>query len=286
MTAPASQFAETSYGAALHETAIADKAIIAKHFGNASNTYEGASRLQRLMGGAMFEGLGVDADDRQPRRILDLGCGTGWFTRKLSQAWPSSEVVGVDLSPGMIRQARETGGPSIEWVVADAESLPMADQGYDLIFSNLMIQWCEDPAPVLAECKRLLRPGGRLMLSTLLDGTLRELKQAWALADPGQAHVNRFETETRLHDRVVGELPGATIETQTITLPYASPLALAAELRQLGAGFKSEARRKTLTAPGRVRDMCRHYCQQYPKDANGQVAASYEAAWVSWQPSN
>ncbi|MCM0612727.1 malonyl-ACP O-methyltransferase BioC [Marinobacter sediminum] len=260
---------------------IAQKSIIAKQFGNASKTYEGASRLQRQMGRAMLEALEADSDG-EPLRILDLGCGTGWFTRRLSQAWPAGQVTGVDLSPGMIRQAGENDGAMIEWVIADAEALPLHDRSFDLVFSNLMIQWCSDPRPVLAECKRLLRPGGRLMLSTLLDGTLRELKQAWAIADPGQEHVNRFESEAALREQVAAELPGASLAIQTITLPYASPMALAAELRQLGAGFKNETRRKTLTAPGRVREMCRHY----PSEPDGTAVASYEAAWVHWQPAD
>lgn len=117
------------------------------------------------------------------------------------------------------------------------------------------------------------------MVSTLLDGTLRELVRAWAAADPGQPHVNRFESESHLRKRVADELPGASIETQTLKLPYNSPMALAGELRQLGAGFKSESRRKTLTAPGRVRAMCGHY----PREPDGAVIASYEAAWVHWR---
>ena len=142
-----------------------------------------------------------------------------------------------------------------------------------------MVQWCDDPRTVFAECRRVLRPGGRLVLSTLLSGTLAELKQAWAVADPGQPHINRFESESDLRQRVEALLPDARVDTRTIALPYVSPMALAAELRLLGAGFKSESRRKTLTAPGRVRTMCR----SYPKQSDGTVVASYEAAWVYWQ---
>ncbi|MBW4933887.1 malonyl-ACP O-methyltransferase BioC [Marinobacter sp. F4206] len=261
------------------ESEIAEKSLIARQFGNACDTYEGASRLQRLMGEVMLRSLATASEDGRPLRVLDLGCGTGWFTRKLAQIQPSSRLTGVDLSPGMVRKAREHGGAEIDWLVADAEALPLPDRSFDMVFSNLMIQWCADPGPVLAECRRLLKPGGRLMMSTLLEGTLGELVRAWAVADPGQAHVNRFESEPFLKERVAVEMPGASVETKTLRLPYASPMALAGELRQLGAGFKSESRRKTLTAPGRVRKMCRHY----PKEPDGAVIASYEAAWVYWR---
>jgi len=132
---------------------------------------------------------------------------------------------------------------------------------------------------VRRECRRILRPGGNLMVSTLLDGTLRELKSAWQAADPGHQHVNRFETDLALQAKVRAELPDAVVEERTISLPYESPMALAGELRHLGAGFRGAGRRRAATAPGRMREMCR----QYPKEPDGTIMASYEAAWVYWQ---
>ncbi len=280
MNAVASRVSGSGQAPGVMSSSIADKSLIASQFGGASKTYDGASRLQRIMGDEMLGALKLAGDDLRPRRILDLGCGTGWFTRKIAQTWPC-QVTGVDLSPGMIKQASERSEQGIELMVADAESLPVPSNSFDVVFSNLMVQWCDDPRTVFAECRRVLRPGGRLVLSTLLEGTLGELKQAWAEADPGQQHINRFESETALRQRVEAVLPDARLDTRTIALPYASPMALAAELRLLGAGFKSESRRRTLTAPGRVRTMC----LSYPKQSDGTIIASYEAAWVSWQAS-
>lgn len=254
----------------------ASKADIARGFGNARASYEGASRLQRLMGNIMFEMIENQAD--QPGRILDLGCGTGWFTRKLAGVEGGASVTGIDLSPAMVNYAREKASPGIAWVVADAEAIPLPDKSCDLVFSNLMIQWCANPAQVFRECRRILRPGGRLMVSTLLEGTLKELDQAWEQADPGQRHINQFETKAAFQNLVSGELPGAGIDTETLRLPYASPLTLAAELKQLGAGYKNADRRRTITAPGRLRAMCQHY----PKSPENTIFASYEAAWVYW----
>lgn len=266
---------------------IASKTAIARGFGNARATYEGASRLQRLMGDAMFEALKSQTGQSSlSGRVLDLGCGTGWFTRKLAGLGSVVSVTGMDLSPGMVEHAGASAFPDISWIVADAEAIPLADQSCDLIFSNLMIQWCADPAQVLRECRRVLRPGGRLVVSTLLDGTLRELDQAWRQADPGQNHINRFEPEAAFRETVSRELSGAEIETKTLRLPYTSPLALTAELRQLGAGYKHADRRRTITAPGRLRAMCQHYAKPKPNggpiEPEGGVIASYEAAWVYW----
>lgn len=252
---------------------------IAQGFGKACTTYESNSRLQRLTGDAMLEKLTCQPNGRLPLRILDLGCGTGWFTRRLQQHYPESQMTGADLSPGMIAHAESKSHSGINWLVADAGHLPLPDSRFDLIFSNLMIQWCDDPTEVLNECRRLLKPNGRLMISTLVDGTLRELRQAWAKADPGRIHVNHFEPFGSLSALVKAELPDVVAETRTIGLPYNSPVALAHELKFIGAGYKGSERRKSVTAPGRLRAMC----QQYPVGPKGEVLASYETAWFYWQ---
>ncbi|MEQ9544666.1 MAG: malonyl-ACP O-methyltransferase BioC [Marinobacter sp.] len=248
---------------------------IARDFGEASETYESASRLQRQTGNVLLEQLGGWRSEKDPD-ILDLGCGTGWFTRKLRQAYSKAHVTGVDLSPGMIGHARSSSPATIDWLVADAGCLPLPDGSVDIIFSNLMIQWCERPASVLAECRRLLRPGGLLVCSTLLDGTLKELEQAWAKADPGRRHVNRFEAASTIQRIVDEALPAGEIATGTVTLDYPSPLALTRELKSLGAGYKGQDRRRTATAPGRVRTMCANY----PRTPEDTILASYQACWI------
>lgn len=255
------------------------KSDIARGFGNASRTYEAASRLQRLMGNTMLEKRQLREIPHAGSRILDLGCGTGWFTRKLLDIRPLDVLTGIDLSPGMLQEARRNSPEQIGWLVGDAERLPVPDECCDLIFSNLMIQWCNDPCKVFRECQRVLRPGGFLMMSTLLEGTLCELKTAWQAVDPEHQHVNRFEAGHSLPEKVRAELPEAAIETRTLRLAYESPMSLAGELRYLGAGFRGAERRKAITAPGRMRAMCR----QYPKQPDGTVTASYEAAWIYWQ---
>jgi len=71
------------------------------------------------------------------------------------------------------------------WVCADAQALPLADASLDLAISNLAIQWCPDLEQVLAELHRVLAPGGRAVLNTLLPGTLAEIGQVWR--QPGKA---------------------------------------------------------------------------------------------------
>ena len=252
------------------------KASIASGFGGASQTYDSASRLQKAMGDTLLSRI---PESFRPESVLDLGCGTGWFTRKLTARFPEARVTGADLSPGMLAQAEAaTDRADVNWLNADAEQLPLADQSVDLVFSNLMVQWSQQPEVVLAECQRVLRPGGLLVMSTLVDGTLRELKQAWAKADPGQPHVNRFVPAEHWRSLTRATLTGSELALSPIRLRYDTPMALNRELKHLGAVFKGEERRRTVTAPGRFRAMCR----AYPGVRSGQVFATYEAGWLSW----
>lgn len=257
-----------------HHECTGSKRDIARGFGSASTTYDSASRLQKRMGDAMLAALGQP----EPSAVLDLGCGTGWFTRQLDQRFPAATITGADLSPGMLAQAAGAGIPGARWLQADAEALPVADNSVDLIFSNLMIQWSQRPQVILAECRRVLRPGGVLAVSTLLDGTLDELKQAWAVADPGVPHVNRFTSDEEWRALAAGCLPGVEHVTEAIVLPYDSPMALNRELKHLGAVFRGKDRRSTVTSPGRFRAMCR----AYPSAGDSTVNATYQAGWLYW----
>ena len=257
---------------------FATKQAVASDFGCASASYEGAARLQRQMGDAML--ATIIQPVLQGATVVDLGCGTGWYTRQLAQRF-GAHTVGVDLAPGMLAyaQAQVQVPETIQWLEADAECLPLADQSVDLIYSNLMIQWCHSPQSVLRECLRVLRPGGQLRVSTLLLGTLQELQQAWTLADPHKTHVNKFISVTDFAATTAEILPAAQWRSQMIMLDYPTPMALMNELRQLGAGYKDIQRRKTATAPGRLKQMC----QNYRRRPGGGIVASYHAGWLEWR---
>jgi len=254
------------------------KSAIARDFGAASATYNPAARLQRYMGQVMLDQVAeLPASGDLTPVALDLGCGTGWFTGELGERSMAGQTIGADLAPGMLQFARSACSPGLQWLVADAEALPLANSSVDLIFSNLMIQWSQNPCRVLSECRRVLRPGGQLLISTLLDGTLAELGEAWRLADPGHQHVNRFDSAGDYQRWAAETLPDSTLALETVSLDYPSPMALLSELKAIGAGFKGASRRSSATAPGRLRAMCRHY----PVADDGQIYASYQAAWLS-----
>ena len=114
----------------------------------------------------------------KPRRILDLGCGTGSTTLMLKQAFPQAQVIGLDLSPYMLVRAEDKAnkaGLDIRWRHGNAEHTGFPDASFDLVTASLLFH--ETPPAVtqaiLLECFRLLTVGGEVLI---LDGSQKTLR--------------------------------------------------------------------------------------------------------------
>jgi ubiquinone/menaquinone biosynthesis C-methylase UbiE len=104
--------------------------------------------------------------DTTPRSILDVACGTGRTLAQLRAAMPDAELVGLDLSPYYLEEARATVGDGVELVQGNAEAMPMADASFDAIVSVFLFHELPRNARrnVMREMFRVLRPGGRLVI--------------------------------------------------------------------------------------------------------------------------
>jgi ubiquinone/menaquinone biosynthesis C-methylase UbiE len=100
-----------------------------------------------------------------PRRVLDLACGTGALLPRLRR-WAGAEVtwVGVDSSPEMLLRAATAADPRAGALCAAAEALPFAGGSFDTVVCASALHYFAEPARVLAEARRVLLPGGRLLL--------------------------------------------------------------------------------------------------------------------------
>ncbi len=110
--------------------------------------------------------------------VLDIGSGTGFPLFELAHVHgPSTQVIGLDPWAAALRRAdfkRQMYGLNAILLVGDGEAVPLAAESVDLVVSNLGINNFAQPEAVLAECRRVLRPGGRLALTTNLHGHMRE----------------------------------------------------------------------------------------------------------------
>lgn len=125
-----------------------------------AETYDRVSDLQLEAGQALIEQLRLQPGDR----VLDVGCGTGRLTRWVAER--AGAVTGLDPLPDRIDLARSRGG-NARFHVGRAEDLSaFADASFDVVCLSAVLHWVADKEKALAEARRVLRPGGRLGLTT------------------------------------------------------------------------------------------------------------------------
>ena len=259
-----------------------DRQAIARAFDRASRSYDAAAALQDRVRNELLDRLGELKIE--PRAVLDLGAGTGHGTRALKRRYPTAVVVAVDIAPGMLVQARQQSRwlRRFERVRADAYALPFADGAFDLVFSNLMLQWCDDLDAVFAEIARVLKPGGLLLFSTFGPGTLAELREAWAAVDASN-HVNHFFDPHALGSALMhAQLGEPVLDVDRIVAKYPDVMTLMRELKAIGAHNVTQGRARGLTGRSRLGAMTRAY---ESRRRDGKIPATWEiihaSAWGS-----
>lgn len=259
-----------------------DKAQVRASFDRAAAHYDEAAVLQREVGRRLVERL--DLVKLVPDTVLDVGCGTGAITAELLRRYRRARVYGLDLAPAMLALARRRAPwlRTLRCICADAEALPVADASIDLVFSNLTLQWCEDLDRVFREFRRVLRPGGLLMFTTLGPDTLMELRRSWSEAD-GYTHVNAFMDMHDVGDALLrARLAEPVMDVERLTLTYATMAELMRDLKTLGAHNLTAGRPRGLTGKGRLRAAAAAY-ERFRRD--GRLPASYEVVYGhAWAP--
>lgn len=259
-------------------------------FNRAAKTYDNVAVLQREVGDRLIERL--DIVRATPKTILDVGCGTGDSTLKLSKLYRRSSIVALDFAERMLQVAshkqswkQKLLGNEIRFICADAEHLPFSDNSFDFVFSNLTLQWCIDLEHTFREFNRVLKPGGLLFFSTLGPDTLKELRQSWQQVDTSQ-HVHTFLDMHDVGDAMVrSRLADPVMDVEYFTLTYSNAMDLMRELKQLGAHNASVNRSHQLTGKHHLRSMQRHY-EKFRAD--NKLPSTYEVvyghAWAAEQP--
>jgi len=259
-----------------------DRQLARRAFEKAAAGYDEAAVLQQEIGRRLVERL--DLIRCQPSRVLDLGAGTGEGSLALLQRYPATEMVALDIAESMLQRARQRGGDDrrLACVCGEAEHLPFADGSFDFIFSNLMLQWCNELEPVLVELQRILAPGGLLLFTTFGPDTLMELRASWSEVD-NHTHVNTFMDMHDIGDALLHtrwEEP--VIDTERITVTYREVAALMQDLKHIGAHNVTSGRPRGLTGRQRLQQVIEAYEQFRHEEV---LPASYEVVYGhAWSP--
>lgn len=246
---------------------------IRRSFSRAAPGYEQTARLQAQVGDLLLERL--DLLSAPPARILDVGAGTGRLSGLLKRRYPKAEVLALDLSLGMLRIAKRHGSwwRPLRRIAGDAQALPLADGSVDLLVSNLCLQWVDRLDAAFHEFRRVLGPGGWMLISSFGPDTLTELREAWRAADDAE-HVHVFRDMQELGDRVLAQgFANPMFDVERFTLRYPDTRALMHELKAIGAVNALAERRRGLTGKSAFARMQAAYELQR---RNGSLPASYE----------
>lgn len=266
-----------------------DKRRVRRSFERAARTYDAAAVLQHEVCRRMDERL--DLIKLQPATILDAGCGTGNALPLLRARYPQARIVALDLALTMLQQAR--GRTATSWlksffkqppagVCADIEQLPLASGSVDLVWSNLALQWMNDPSRAFGEFHRVLAPGGLLMFSTFGPDTLKELRAAYSGVDR-YSHVSRFIDLHDIGDLLVQRGYGDPVmDMEPFTLTYSDVRALMHDLKAIGAHNATQDRPPGLTGRSRLAAVTGAY---EPMRRDGKLPATFEVVYGhAWKP--
>ncbi len=267
-----------------------DKRMVRRSFEQAAATYDAAAVLQNEVCRRMLARL--DYIKIEPATILDAGSGTGNAVAGLLARHPRARVIALDLALAMARRARarrpwwrglfERSGPRLAAVCGDIEQLPLAPACAGMVWSNLAIQWSNEPQRAFAEMHRVLAPGGLLLFSSFGPDTLKELRAAFESVDR-HTHVHRF---TDMHD--VGDMLVAcgfadpVMDMEIVTLTYADVRELMRDLKAIGAHNVTRGRPSALAGKSLLAKVVRNY---EPARREGRLPATFEVIYGhAWKP--
>ncbi len=259
-----------------------DQARVRRAFDRAADSYEQFAVLQNEVCKRLLEKLEIVKIN--PKFILDAGTGTGAAIPTLFKQYKKAQLVALDLSENMLNKSRQHGSflRSHHLVCADIEKLPFADNVFDLVYSSLSMQWCNDLNAALLEAKRVLKPGGLFVFSTFGPDTLKELRSSWASVDNAD-HVNQFIDMHDIGDALLFDgFAEPVMEAEVLTVTYNSVDEIMHDLKAIGANVTARRSRTGLGGKAALQNLRQNY-EQFRQ--NNLLPASYEIIYGhAWKP--
>lgn len=179
-----------------------------------------------------------------PKKIIDVGCGTGYCAQHLSSRYPDADVIALDVSQGMLSKV-----DGVHTLQADAMHLPYEDQSVDLVVSNLFLDCYIDMRAFFSEIQRVLTAGGIFLFTTLGEGSFLELKQSAVVIDRA-SHVNPFcQMQEVVQCMQQSGFVDPVVDHDLMTVLYDNWAELIKELKALGSVHWLSTARSGLMTP-------------------------------------
>ncbi|WP_297988774.1 malonyl-ACP O-methyltransferase BioC [Anoxybacillus sp.] len=250
-----------------------DKQLMQKRFSERAKTYDQFANVQKKMAHELIARIA-----RPPKTILEIGCGTGYLTQLLHNAYPHAKLTAVDIAPGMIQVAKQRlGDAPITWLCADVEEAPI-DERYDVIISNATFQWFVQPKRTIAKFVNQRNDGGQLLFSTFGNRTFYELHTSFAYALASE-HIDEplrigpsfptFADWLHMHPYARGH------ERMEVEY-FPSVRDFFLSLRHIGATNSTTGR--YCQRPSVFKAMMKQYERQFSED--GFIRATYHCIWI------
>lgn len=262
-----------------------DKALVARRFANARNTYGSEARVQQQVAEKMLRLIreyacppaassGIRSNASPFRRIVEFGCGTGYYSRLLLHTLQPETLLLNDLCTEMEECIKDICQPDnkghVSFLPCDAETLDFPP-GTDLITSCSTLQWFADTKHFFARCHRFLSDDGILAFSTFGKKNMQEIH---ALTGHGLEYLSLEQLKALLspHFQLL-----YTAE-ETVSLPFSTPLEVLKHLKQTGV----TGTEKRVWTRGRLQSFCNEYIRLCD-NADHSVSLTYHPIYIITQ---
>ena len=260
-----------------------NKSKVASSFSKSAQDYAEHAVLQRTVAERLLERL--ELVSISPRMIVDAGSGPGGAARQLAKRYKGAQVLQLDLSREMLNQSRSRDSRFFsrqKYICGDVENLPLVKNSAELVFSSLMLQWCNDLDAAFTQVKSTLTKQGLFLFATLGPDTLKELRSSWAEVDD-DVHVNTFIDMHDVGDALIrAGFVEPVLDVENIIMTYEDCSSLMKDLKTLGANNANDDRSKGLTGKNKIESLESAY-EKYRSE--GRLPATYEVVYGhAWTP--
>ncbi|MBQ4799772.1 methyltransferase domain-containing protein [Pseudoalteromonas sp. MMG006] len=264
--------ANTAIGITKHPANKSLKKAAQTKFSKAAEQYNSHANVQKRAANDLFKSINANPQNKN-KLCVDLGAGPLVNTHTLQNQF--GQVIAIDLSLNMLKSS----ALSSPRICADMDNLPLQANSVDAIFSNFAVQWSANFELLMQSLYRVLKPGGQAYISTVVEGSLNEIKTAFTALD-NSSHINSFNTQEYINQSV--QKAGFAINStqkRVYTDCYSTPLKAIKSIKAIGATTQNHinARQGLLT-----KSALQKVCNAYPL-INNQACVSYHVVLLSLQ---